>query len=135
VQHVEGKRVEPFIEGFKIRGILRRWDLLMVKCYYMSGNQPEKGYNEDMSLLIMTGFKRSELVIRDLNREITSAEYNAYKMVTYLPESDNHSLKYIIKDKELVRKFLSEKKCKMLCSDKSINETNVIENILENFFE
>ncbi|SEB52846.1 hypothetical protein [Paenibacillus sp. GP183] len=105
----------------------------MVKCYYMSGDQPEKGYNEDTSLLIMTGFKESELVVRDLNREITSAEYNAYKMATYLPESDNHSLKYIIKDKELARKFLSEKKCKMLCSDKSINETNVIEKILENF--
>jgi hypothetical protein len=105
----------------------------MVKCYYMSGNHPEKGYNEDASLLIMTGFKESELVIRDLNREITSAEYNAYKMVSFLPESDNHSLKYIIKDKELARKFLSEKKCKMLCKDRSINDTNVIENILENF--
>jgi hypothetical protein len=105
----------------------------MVKCYYMSGNHPEKGYNEDPSLLIMTGFKKSELVVRDLNREITSAEYNAYKMVTYLPESDSHSLKYIIKDKELVRKFLSEKKCKMLCKDRSINDSNVIENILENF--
>ncbi|NHN34068.1 hypothetical protein [Paenibacillus agricola] len=105
----------------------------MVKCYYMNGNLPEKGYNEDISLLIMTGFKESELVIRDLNREITSAEYNAYKMVTYLPVSDNHSLKYIIKDKELARKFLSEKKCKMLCKDRSVTETNVIENILENF--
>jgi hypothetical protein len=105
----------------------------MVKCYYLSGNNPEKGYYEDISLLIMTGFKKSELVVRDLNREITSAEYNAYKMVTYLPESDNHSLKYIINDKELARKFLSEKKCKMLCNNRSINETNVIEHILENF--
>jgi hypothetical protein len=105
----------------------------MVKCYYMSGNHPEKGYNEDPSLLIMTGFKKSELVVRDLNREITSAEYNAYKMASYLPESDNHSLKYIINDKELAKKFLSEKNCKMLCTDRSINETNVIENILVNF--
>ncbi|MEK3724743.1 hypothetical protein [Paenibacillus sp. FSL H8-0034] len=105
----------------------------MVKCYYISGNQPEKGYDEDNSLLIMTGFKKSELVIRDLNREISPAEYSAYKMATYVPESDNHSIKYIINDKELARKFMNEKKCKMLCTDRSINRTNVIEYILENF--
>src|SRR5207249_8317868 len=78
--------------------------LLMVKCYYMSGNHPEKGYNEDISLLIMTGFKESELVVRDLNREITSAEYNAYKMSTYLPESESHSLKYIRSEERRVGK-------------------------------
>lgn len=104
----------------------------MVKCYYMSGTVPEKGYNEDSSFLILIVVK-SELVVRDIDRRITAAEYKAYNMTTYLPESDSHSMKYIITEKELARKFLIEKKCKMLCAKRSTNDSNVIDNILGNF--
>ncbi|MFC6333699.1 hypothetical protein ACFP56_13815 [Paenibacillus septentrionalis] len=103
----------------------------MVKCYYMNGSVPEKGYNEDSSLLIMIGFVKSELVIRDANRIITASEYKAYQMKTYLPESDNHSMKYIISDKKLAYQFLTRKKCKMLCEDRSITDDNVIDYILD----
>ncbi|WP_274651121.1 hypothetical protein [Paenibacillus humicola] len=105
----------------------------MVKCYYLFKNQPEKEYYEDHSLLVMTGFKKSELVVRDDGRVITPAEYLAYSMSTYLPESDSHTLKYIIHDKGLARKFLTEKKCKLLCDDRSVHNGNAIDYLLKDF--
>ncbi len=104
----------------------------MVKCFYLDGEYPERGYREYIALdIILAGVGGNGIIIRDRYGLISSEDIERFEMYDETDEWDSFK-KYHIANTDKIRLLCENMPCKILVLVRKteISENNIIDEIV-----